>query len=180
MQIEEIIYELEQIAQEHQPCVDVGSGKRPDDDYISVDLFSPYCDVQADARHLPFADNTIGHILANNLLEHFTPVEANEALEEWCRVMKPGGVLVVMTPSIDAMIDVVLAAKERTVDVWNEFISKVYAIHDRPGMGHKWAYTLQTLALAIYGAGFHIRKLYQHFPPRPTPNCTVIAEKPCQ
>lgn len=174
---EEVIEEIEMISRSHCPCIDIGSGGTKTDYYTTVDLYGKP-DIIADARQLPFNDNSIGHILANNLLEHFFPQDAQECLAEWKRVLKPGGVLVVMVPSIDVLIDIWTKAEDKSIDLWNSIMARVYAMHDKPGMGHKWGYTLQSLSLAIYGAGFHILKLYQHFPPRPTPNCTVFAGKP--
>lgn len=175
---EEIIQELEVISHTFQPCLDMGSGVSKAGPYLAVDLYDT-ADVKADARQLPFRDNSIGHILANNLLEHFTPQEAQDALAEWKRVLRPGGILAVMVPSVDTLIDLWSSDPDRSIELWNSIMARIYAMHNKPGMGHKWGYTLQSLALAIYGAGFHVLKLYQHFPPRPTPNCTVFAEKPC-
>lgn len=173
---EEIFTIVEELPKKYKPALNIGCGPTKDPAYVSVDLYAD-CDVMADARKLPFDDNSVGHILANNVLEHFTCIEAQDCLEEWKRVLKPGGKLVVCCPSIDVLMEE-WAASGKETSTFNDIMGKIYAMHDKAGMGHKWGYTLQSLALAIYGAGFHILQLWQHFPPRPTPNCTVYAVKP--
>lgn len=59
-------------------------------------------DVVADALHLPYEDDTVDAIYASHLLEHF----AHDApvLEEWHRVLRPGGVCVVVVPDIIGVV----------------------------------------------------------------------------
>ena len=175
--MDEILGTLQGIHDTHKPAVDLGCGIVRDDDFISVDRYGE-CTVRADVTALPFKTGSIGYFLANNLLEHLTPMEAQAALTEWKRALKPGGKIIVMVPAVDLLMDLwAVPENHDKVDIFNDIMGKVYAVHDKPGMGHKWGYTVQSLALAIHGAGFKIRHLWTHFPERPTINCTVIGEK---
>ena len=48
-----------------------------------------------DARIIDPPEGHVDQIVAAQLLEHFTPAEAKQALRNWCRLLKPGGTLVV-------------------------------------------------------------------------------------
>jgi len=53
--------------------------------------------IQGDACALPFADSKFDKIVAQHLIEHFE--DTNEVLSEWRRVLRPGGLLVIVTPN---------------------------------------------------------------------------------
>lgn len=60
----------------------------------------PGIDVVADAKQLPFADNSVDELIANGLLEHFPVSETEDLLDEWTRVLKPGGKIRIETPDL--------------------------------------------------------------------------------
>jgi SAM-dependent methyltransferase len=70
--------------------------------YVGVD-FNPDVDpdVLADVEHLPFEDNSVDEIYASHVLEHLP--YGNTALQEWLRVLKPGGMLTVVVPDINGI-----------------------------------------------------------------------------
>lgn len=51
----------------------------------------------ADAGNLPFASASVDVVVAQHVIEHLPSREA--ACREWCRVLKPKGVLLVLTPN---------------------------------------------------------------------------------
>ncbi len=57
--------------------------------------FISEADLQWDARKLPFADECFDFVISSHLIEH---IEAKKALEEWFRVLKKGGKLIIVTP----------------------------------------------------------------------------------
>lgn len=52
---------------------------------------------QADARALPFPDETFDMVIASDILEHLP--DADRAVAEWRRVLKSGGQLIVFVPA---------------------------------------------------------------------------------
>ena len=52
--------------------------------------------VEADVHHLPFKSQSFGAAIASNSLHHFP--DANQAMRELARVLRPGGVLVTYDP----------------------------------------------------------------------------------
>lgn len=85
--------------------------------YINVDFDHPTADLKADVTELPYEVGTVDEILAFHILEHFragdyephlsnpiNPKTAKQALEEWHRVLKPGGILHIKVPDFDKIV----------------------------------------------------------------------------
>ena len=53
--------------------------------------------IQADARFIPIPDETIDVAFMIDVVEHLTPIELNQSLQEIRRVLKPNGKLIVHT-----------------------------------------------------------------------------------
>ena len=70
-------------------------------DFINIDVNNPIADINGDAMDLSmFKDNTVSMILASHLIEHFSNVDAEKALKEWYRVLKPNCQLILELPDI--------------------------------------------------------------------------------
>jgi len=85
--------------------------------FLSVDFDHPSADLKADVTDLPFEDDSVEHILAYHILEHFrageyephlsnplNPKTAMAALGEWHRVLKPGGKLEIKVPDFEKIV----------------------------------------------------------------------------
>ena len=56
-------------------------------------------DIVASGDDLPFKDNTVDFVVSSHVIEHFyDPVKA---IEEWLRVVKPGGYVFIIAPHMD-------------------------------------------------------------------------------
>lgn len=60
---------------------------------------------RGDARQLPFKDQTLDFVYSSHLLEDFE--DWRSPLDEWSRVLKPGGHLIIMVPDHDRFRDAV-------------------------------------------------------------------------
>ncbi len=56
--------------------------------------------VQGDMYRLPFADGSLDGIWNLGVMEHFTEPELDAVLEEFCRVLKPGGRCLLLWPPL--------------------------------------------------------------------------------
>lgn len=65
-------------------------------DYVTGDLISPWADVKMDVQDIPFDKHSFDVIMCNHVLEHVD--DAQKAMEEFFRVMKPGGWGIFMVP----------------------------------------------------------------------------------
>lgn len=91
----------------NRPCLDLGYGGDPIVPWaITIDLERPYTKVgqvpqnlSGDARKLDwFKDGTISTVYSSHLLEDFPPEETLSICEEWLRIVKRDGRLVLLLP----------------------------------------------------------------------------------
>ena len=89
--------------------LNVGSGDRiftsyPDEEYKCINLdFRPLKDmttVVADVRLLPFQNETFDYVLAIDIVEHFPITLTKRLLLELKRILKPYGILEIITPNL--------------------------------------------------------------------------------
>jgi predicted SAM-dependent methyltransferase len=73
--------------------LEIGAGEHPREDYqIHTDILPlPGIDVVCRLDRLPFADASIAALRANHVLEHQSYELIPATLQEWARVLKPGG-----------------------------------------------------------------------------------------
>jgi len=108
--------------------LNLGAGHRNPKDFCNIDNRPEVepdlvCDVIAG---LPFDDNSIDMVLAQDFLEHIPITETVGVIEEIFRVLKPGGTFESLTPSTDGRG----AFQDPThVSFWNQN-SWLYYMHD--------------------------------------------------
>lgn len=81
--------------------LNIGSGMLPMSEWVNVDIREDWdgVDIVADARDLNmFEDESADEVFAKDVLEHMPRNEWRKALAEWCRVLKPGGLLKIRFP----------------------------------------------------------------------------------
>ena len=79
--------------------LNLGSSSNKYEGWTNIDYLEDVgADIVADVTALPMADNSVDEIWASHVLEH-TKIE-DRALEEWFRVLKPGGRITVAVPDM--------------------------------------------------------------------------------
>lgn len=154
--------------------LNVGCGGKTFDGLINIDLNSDIADVKADAKALPYPDNSCGLVFNSNLLEHFDRTERFDAIKEWHRVLKPNGLLITAVPDDETVINI-YKDHLHIDECWNSMMLMIFGIAEGPGMTHRWGYNPRSLWDFIETNGFKVEILYQGMPVRPTPNMTIIA-----
>ena len=98
-------------AQHPKKILDVGCGTRPYEalffgaQYTGLDVYQSgrkaqdkIADIYFDGINIPLADNSFDMVLCTQVLEHC--LEPDSLLKEMCRVLEPGGVLVLTLPFV--------------------------------------------------------------------------------
>lgn len=86
--------------------LNVGCGSTFHEDWVNVDLYSMSEHViEMDIRKgLAFEDNSFDVVYSSHVLEHMSKDKAEELVEEMVRVLKPGGILRLVVPDLEAII----------------------------------------------------------------------------
>jgi len=126
--------------------------------YINSDLYSEEADVKFDSLVLPYENNSVDEIMAYHIIEHFPYNKIWKALEEWNRVLKPGGRLHIETPdflsSCEEFIRQDIHGKRA---MHGHFFSEA---GDSPGQLHYFLFTEYHLAWMLSERGFkNMRRL---------------------
>jgi predicted SAM-dependent methyltransferase len=88
----------------------LGCGKRHIPGFVHIDAVDyPHVDHLATIDNLGFiASDSVDLIYNCHVLEHFRRKDVHRVLQEWCRVLKPGGVLRVSVPDFAKLCEVYL------------------------------------------------------------------------
>ncbi len=141
----------------------LGCGDKYFKDWINIDLVKTTAtDICADlTRAFPLEANSCQLIYSEHFLEHLPLEKGINLLKESYRVLMPGGVLRVATPSLDVLLQKSVSDDWRDQDwlTWPEhqFIktrAEMLNIAFR-WWGHSWLYDKEELIRRLKEAGFH-------------------------
>ncbi len=101
---------------ERKVCLHLGCGKSFFPGFIHIDLDNyPHIDHRRDIADLSiFTDNSVDLIYCRHALEYFNKEEAKTVLKEWHRVLKSGGILKLIVPNFETIVELYL--KHRDLD----------------------------------------------------------------
>lgn len=133
----------------HTPVrLNIGSGKETIVGFTSVDKHVA-ADVQADMGDLPYESGSVDEIYCCHALEHVGFHDVPAVLREWHRVMRPGGLLRVIVPSLDFACAVWLHGSDR--DYARQIM---FGNQEHDGEYHKTGWKESDLRADVEAAGF--------------------------
>jgi predicted SAM-dependent methyltransferase len=105
-----------------------------------------------------FADGCAAEIWANDVLEHFPQARAGVVLDEWIRLLAPGGILHLKTPDLTALAEFILrgAASDETKAY------RVYGGQDYAENFHRAGFTVRLLRRLLEARGMEILEAREH------------------
>jgi len=136
-------------------CLNLGSGRIKWPNWISVDFKD--ADVECDLKELPFDDNYADVVAAIHVLEHFYAWEVGELLQEWKRVLKPNGKIILEMPCMDKVIKYMIDCINKNEPMLEGFTWYAFWGDPRykdPFMCHKWGYSIASLKELLEKNGF--------------------------
>lgn len=125
--------------------LNIGVGNRPitykDYQVVSLDIrpeVKP--DIVGDCRKIPEPDESYDAVYSSHTLEHFGRAEIMPLLLEWLRVLKPGGLLIVVVPNLE------FAARDILSGLINsETFDILYGAQEYATNFHKMGFTCNVL-----------------------------------
>ena len=136
--------------------VHLGCGKRNfGTDWVHVDKVDYPHVTWRDVTKLPYPKQSCDLIYASHLLEYFDRVEVVQVLEEWLRVLKPGGTLRLAVPNFEAIC--LMYGRGISLD---KLIGPLYGKWGSPPVYHKTVYDFDSLERVLTSAGFSEVRLY--------------------
>ena len=116
------------------------------------------------ANGLPFKDNEVDYIYSSHMLEHLSRSKADYVLRECYRVLKTGGVLRLILPDLELLVEAYLkdkqagdtAAADKFIEGLNlsgagkskRFINRIIS------QGHQWIYDFDSVVYRLSNIGF--------------------------
>jgi predicted SAM-dependent methyltransferase len=136
--------------------IEIGAGTKPTPGYVHVDAVAlEGVDVVDDGRTLAtFAEGVADEIYSHWFLEHVARHEVAAMLEQWKRVLAPGGKVHIVTNNHEAH-NRCLAEGQIS---WQEWSYLIYAVENKRGYNvwdiHKCAWNQELLDETLNGSGF--------------------------
>lgn len=129
----------------------LGAGDKYWPGWVNVDSYGDQ-DELCDCKSLPFEDETVSEIQCIHMVEHIPRMEVNGMIQDWFRVLKSGGKLVIEVPCLDKMAQMIVDGEK------NIRLTLLGIFGDprdpKPAMMHKWAYTKAELKDLLLETGF--------------------------
>jgi predicted SAM-dependent methyltransferase len=87
--------------------LNVGCGTKFHPDWVNVDMvsYSPKVQVVNLTKGIPFPDNSFDVVYHSQVLEHIPKEKAEDFIRECYRVLKPNGVMRVVVPDLENIVD---------------------------------------------------------------------------
>jgi predicted SAM-dependent methyltransferase len=177
--------------------LEVGSGASPVPGYIhcDVDELMPNLDIQCrmGEERLPLPDACCSEILSNHSIEHVPWVRIPLMLEEWSRVLVPGGKLFLRTPDLEFICRTYLEGKltpespkdeQAMLSIFGSYSSahwaniKLFAGQDYPGNFHFFCLDFPMLTELLERFGFErVQRLWDQPVYSPGEICAIAFKK---
>lgn len=155
--------------------INIGCGEDTKPGYINTDIRNLNgTDLVCEATTLPFKNNSLNEIIANDVLEHISWRKTSETLKEWKRTLKPGGTLKIKTPNIHTLISTYL----NNQIPFEEFIRVTFGNQDYEENTHKTCFHPENLEKTLTNTGFKVMNIEETLPRMDWKNMEIIAEKP--
>ncbi|KRE51057.1 class I SAM-dependent methyltransferase [Paenibacillus sp. Soil724D2] len=132
--------------------INLGSGTLVNDQYLNVDMRElEGVDVVADARNLPFPQNSVNELFLSHVIEHFSESEMrNNILPHWYSILDVGGKIKIICPNWESMLNS-YASGEITYDELKEV---TFGSQEYEGNFHFNMFTPLTLIALMEEIGF--------------------------
>lgn len=133
----------------------LGCGKRDfGKGWVNIDAGNFPHVTSHDIVKLPFENAVCDLIYSSHTLEYFDRDEVVPVLKEWCRVLKPHGILRLAVPDLTAMVDLYLRQEWPIESFLGPLYGKMIPEGCTDSIYHKTAYDFRSLRELLLCVGF--------------------------
>jgi len=131
-----------------------GGGSPPLIGFTNIDIRNlPGVDIIHDITDLPmFKDDSVDEVRASHVIEHIHPNDIMKTLAEWCRILKPEGILRIYCPDAEKIAKDFIEGKI----LCDEFSRLLFGNQEYGENVHRIALNRKRLDELVEGAGFEI------------------------
>lgn len=147
-------------------CVHLGAGGHRIGGWVNVDVLPAGVDVLADFEHdLPFRTGSVDLLHSEDLLEHLHLAAGKRLLRECHRVLRPNGVMRILTPDLRALVQSVYLDRLPQHLAWcRDILSadgpcEALNMHLRMDGEHRFVYDEEHLTKVLETIGFRVRRV---------------------
>lgn len=139
--------------------VNLGSGNSTSQEFINVDAqILPEIHYISDITKLRmFSNNSVDMIYACHVVEHIPRSKLVYTLQEWRRVLKPGGIFRFAVPDFDKLIEVYTDSDKKIESIENQLMGQ-----DAPHHNHCSIWNKKYAEKVLTEAGFHSIKTWDY------------------
>lgn len=152
--------------------VHLGAGDHRLSGWINVDILPSVADVLADfTSPLPFRTGSVDLLHSEDLLEHLDGETGKRLLTECYRVLRPDGVMRLLTPDLRALVERVYLQREPRQLTWcSAHLStrgpcEALNMHLRMNGEHRFVYDEEHLSETLRAIGFRVRRVRHNWSP---------------
>lgn len=139
--------------------LNLGCGQKKKRGYTNIDIERKAGDLVHSVVRLPFFDDcSVDEILCIHLIEHLSFKEAEDAFQEWFRILKHGAKITIESPDFEVLCREFLYTDKVSrwysyKRTWHPLIKHFYGNQRSIGQFHKSGYTKERLEdlLTMYG-----------------------------
>jgi SAM-dependent methyltransferase len=148
--------------------VNLGSGPYPLAGWVNVDIDpSGRPEVLADlSRPLPFRDASVDYIHTEDFIAQLPPDGLERFFVECKRVLRPGGVVRVLTPDLERLMRTYLERPDHLLAIWHTAVGVPLPIGEAADvvnlgmqLAGRWQYDFPSLARVAARAGFDCERV---------------------
>jgi predicted SAM-dependent methyltransferase len=150
--------------------LDIGCGQNKKGD-IGLDFRKlNSVDVVADARMLPFKDESFDHVYSSQTIEHFSHLEVRNIVAEWVRILKKDGVIEIQCPDLRARAFLFFLNP-----TWQN-VRNVYGEQDYAGNYHQCGFSFSLLKGLLESCGIRsVKRIIKGYKGLPfVPDCLHV------
>lgn len=145
--------------------LNLGCGRTNIAGFINIDLNKdPHVHISTDVSDLKmFNSESVDLIYASAIFQYFDYQQGAVALNEWYRVLKPGGVLRISTVDFDKLLEVYNKSGKEIDKIIGPMYGRIYVNNEslnNDNVYHTAVYTQKKLLNALKDAGFEKNEPY--------------------